>query len=165
VTRPKTAVPRALDRMRGARSVDAGDDAADELARAARQNLPEVLELLRTPRADTAALVWCLQGQTSKAVLDVLLEAAKHRESQVRWAALEGLKHFTHPAHSPVFMAALSDRSHLVKTVAVEWRARHGDVRAIAPLERLIALPSMVKTSPGLVRQARATIRRLRAKA
>ena len=52
-----------------------------------------------------------------------------------------------------------------MKTVAAEWLARHGDARAIAPLERLIALPSMVKTSPGLVRQARATIRRLHAKA
>jgi len=71
-----TAVQRALARMRQARSVDAGDDAADELARAARANLPEVIELLRTSRADTVALVWCLQGLTSKAVLDVLLEAS-----------------------------------------------------------------------------------------
>jgi len=165
VTRQKTAVRRALDRMRRARSVDEGDDAADELARAARQNLREVLELLRTSRVNTVALVWCLQGQTSNAVLDVLLEAVKHKDGQVRWAAIEGLKHFARPAHIPVFIVALSDRSHLVKTVAVEWLAQHGDARAIAPLERFIALPSMVKTSPGLVTQARTTIRRLRAKA
>ena len=66
------------------RSVDAGDDAADELARAARANLPEVIELLRRSRTDTVALVWCLQGLTSKAALDVLLEAVKHKDGQVR---------------------------------------------------------------------------------
>jgi HEAT repeat protein len=151
--------------MRQARSVDAGDDAADELARAARANLAEVLALLRTSRADTVALVWCLQGQTSDAVLDVLLEAVKHRDGQVRWAAVEGLKHFTGPAHIPVFVKALRDRSHLVKGVAVEWLARHGDARAIAPLEQLIALPSMIRTSPGMVEEARRAIGRLRASA
>ena len=142
-----TAVQRALARMRQARSVDAGDDAADELARAARANLPEVIELLRTSRADTVAPVWCLQGLTSKAVFDVLLEAVKHKDGQVRWAAVEGLKHFARPAHIPVFIAALRDRSHLVKG------------------EQLIALPSMLKTSPGMVKEARKAIRRLRANA
>jgi HEAT repeat protein len=160
-----TAVQRALAKMRRARSVDAGDDAADELARAARANLPEVLELLRTSRADTVPLVWCLQGQTTDAVLDVLLEAVKHKDAQVRWAAVEGLKHFTQPAHIPVFIAALRDRSHLVKGVAVEWLARHGDVRAIARLQQLIALPSMIKTSPGMVKEAQKAIRRLSARA
>ena len=61
-----------------------------------RQNLPEV------------ALVGCLQGHTSNAVLDVLLEAVKHKDGQVRWAAIEGLKHFARPAPIPVFIAALS---------------------------------------------------------
>src|SRR5947208_654107 len=99
-----TAVQRALARMRQARSVDAGDDAGDELARAGRANLP-------------------------------------------------------------VFIAALRDRSHLVKGVAVEWLAKHGGARAVAPLEQLIALPSMIKASPGMVKEARKAIRRLRANA
>jgi len=102
-----TAVQRALARMRQARSVD----------------LPEVIEVLRTSRADTVALVWCLQGLTSKVILDVL------------------------------------------KGVAVEWLAKHGDARAIAPLEQLIALPSMLKTSPGMVKEAQKAIRRLSARA
>jgi len=94
-----------------------------------------------------------------------LLEAVKHKDGQVRWAAVEGLKHFTQPAHIPVFIAALRDRSHLVKGVTVECLAKHGDARAIAPLEQLIALPSMTKTSPGMVKEAQKAIRRLSARA
>ena len=37
--------------------------------RAARQNLDEVLALIKTSKRDTAALVWCLQGLTSTAVV------------------------------------------------------------------------------------------------
>ena len=62
----------------------------------------------------------------------------------------------------PVFVTALKDRSHLVKGVAVEWLGEHGDVSAIAPLERLARTPSLIKNSPGTVAEAKKAVTRLR---
>jgi len=58
------AIQDALAKLRAARSREAGDEYSDELARAARQHPDEILELIRTARTDTAALVWSLQGLT-----------------------------------------------------------------------------------------------------
>lgn len=44
MTRQKTAVHRALDRMRRAGSVDEGDDAADELARESSRGAPSMVK-------------------------------------------------------------------------------------------------------------------------
>lgn len=158
-------VQQALSRLRKAKSIDEGDDYADELARAARQSLNEVIDLFYTTQEDTFALVWCLQGLTDDAVIDLYTHALKHKDQYVRWAAVEGLKYSSHPALVPIFIAALKDRSHMVKGVAVEWLRSHGDSNAIAPLERLLKLPSMIRTSPGIVNQAKEAVRLLRAKA
>jgi HEAT repeat protein len=158
-----SAVQQALAKLRRARSIDEGDDYADELAKAARQNLDEVIELYHTTESDTFALVWCLQGLTGDAVIELFTRALKHKDHQVRWAAIEGLKHSHQPSLIPVFIAALSDRAHMVKLVAVEWLTSHGDARAIAPLERLLKLRSMIKTSPGIVKEAQEAVSRLRA--
>ena len=88
-----SAVQQALSKLRTARSVDEGDDYADELARAARQNTREVIDLFYNTQGDTCALVWCLQGLTDDPVIDLFKEALRHKDSYVRWAAMEGLKH------------------------------------------------------------------------
>ena len=160
-----SAVQQALSKLRTARSVDEGDGYADELARAARQNLEEVIDLFYTTEVDTCALVWCLQGLTDDSVIDLFKDALKNKDSYVRWAAMEGLKHSSDRSLIPVFVAALKDRSHLVKAVAVEWLTSHGDSTAIGPLELLAKLPSMIKNSPGTVKQAEEAISLLREKA
>jgi HEAT repeat protein len=160
--KPMSAVQRALFKMRRARSVDEGNHCADELARAARKDLQEVIDLYRSERANAFALVWCLQGMTDDAVLDVATHALRHRDGNVRWAAAEVLKHFSRRTLIPVFIAALKDRADMVKVVAVEWLKSHGDAGAIDPLERLSKLPRMIKHSPGTVEQAKEAVRRLR---
>lgn len=160
-----SAIQQALARIRNARSVDEGDLASDELAEAARQNPAEVIALYRADGEDAFALVWSLQGLLDEPVLALFRDALRHKDSQVRWAAIEGLKHCASPALIPDFVAALKDRSEFVKPVAVEWLAVHGDARAIAPLEHLVSLPSQRKHSPGTVKSAEAALRRLRDKA
>jgi len=145
--------------------VDEGDDYADELARAARKNVKEVIDLYHTTKSDAFMLVWCLQGLTDIAVIDLYKEALTHKDHYIRWAAIEGLKHSSRRALIPIFIAALKDRSDMVKGVAVEWLKSHGDVSAIGPLVRLSKLPSMTKNSSGTVNQAEKAVRRLRAKA
>lgn len=159
-----SAVQQALSKFRKAKSVDEGDDYSDELARAARQSLSEVIDLFYTTQDDTFALVWCLQGLTNNRVIDLYKHALKHKDPYVRWAAVEGLKHSSHRELIPVFIAALKDRSHLVKAVAVDWLTSHGDSTAIDPLERISKLPSMIKTSPGIVKQAKEAVSLLRSK-
>jgi hypothetical protein len=56
--KPMSAVQRALLMMRRARSVDEGDDCADELAAAARKNPQEVIDLYYSTKDNAFALVW-----------------------------------------------------------------------------------------------------------
>jgi HEAT repeat protein len=160
-----SAIEQALAKLRKAKSIDEGDDGADELAKAARQNLDEVIELFYTTQSDTFALVWCLQGLTRAPIIELYKQALKDKDSQVRWAAIEGLKYAAQASLIPVFVAALKDRSHMVKAVAVDWLKAHGDASAIAPLERLLRLPGLIKTSPGTVKQIEKAVKHLRTKA
>ena len=160
-----SAVQQALSKLRTARSVDEGDDYSDELAKVARQNLEEVIDLYYTSERDTVALVWCLQGLKHGSVIDLFKHALKNKDWNVRWAAIEGLKHSSDRTLIPVFVAALKDRSDLVKGVAVEWLKSHGDSTAIGPLEVLTKLPSMIKNSAGTVKEAEEAINLIRAKA
>jgi len=159
-----TPIQQALLKLRKAKSVEEGDNLSDELAVLARKNLAEVIQFYYTTQSDTFALVWCLQSLTDERVRDVCTHALQHKDANVRWAAIEGLKHFTDPALIPVFITALKDRSHMVKGVAVEWLKKNGDTTAIAPLERLSIMPSMIKNSPGTVKLAKEAIAVLRAK-
>lgn len=170
-SRPKPAAPNAtserardiLARMRRARSVDEGDDLGDQLAALARRSPRTIAELYASEHQSRVLLAWCLRGSTHPAALAVLLDARRQPDAQLRWAAVEGLKHLTDPEWTPVFAEALADRYHLSKCVAVEWLAAHGDERAIGPLEKLVASATLQRTSPGLVTQARAALERLRA--
>jgi hypothetical protein len=155
-------IRKILARLRRARSVDEGDACVDELWDIARRDPQPILDAYRRSRTNRFALVWCLQGLTSDAVREVLADAVTSPEANVRWAALEGLKHFHDADLTPLFATALKDRYDMSKCVAVEWLAAHGDARAIAPLERFAALPSQIRSSPGLVKRAQATLVRLR---
>ena len=160
-----SAIQKALSKMRRARSVDEGDDCADELARAARKNIKEVIDLYHTTKSDAFALVWCLQGLTENTVIELFKQALQHKDSNVRWAAVEGLKHSSRRTLIPIFVAALKDKSDMVKVVAVDWLKSHGDASAIGPLQRLSKLPRLIRNSPGTVKEAEKAVRRLRARA
>jgi HEAT repeat protein len=150
-----SATQQVLAKLKLAKSVAEGDDISDELAQAARQNPDEVIELYYAGNENPFALVWCLQGLTDPRIIELYQHALRHKDHTVRWAAIEGLKYSANPALIPLFIAALKDQSHLVKMVAVDWLKRHGDANAVAPLEHLFSLPSLIKTSPGLINNAK----------
>jgi hypothetical protein len=156
-----SAIQEILARLSKARSIDEGDDISDELAKAARENPQEVIDLFYANHSDIFSLVWCLQGQTNEKVVHLFLDALKHMDANVRWAASEGLKHSRSSELIPVFIDALKDRSHMVKGVAVEWLKANGDARATEPLRRLTEIPSMIRTSPGIVKEAQDALARL----
>lgn len=158
-------IQRILARIHRAKSIDEGDEYSDELSRAARRNIDEVIRLFHTKRDDTFMLVWCLQGLTNPRVVEIFKQAIKHKDQYVRWAAVEGLKHSTKSELIPTFIAALNDRAHIVKLVAVEWLKVNGDASAIGPLERIIKLPGVGKDSPGIVKEAKEAVKYLRNKA
>jgi HEAT repeat protein len=161
----KSPIQAALAKLKSARSIDEGDDISDQLAKAARKNPQEIIDLYYTSAENTITFDWCLKGVTDDSVIEWFKDVLKHKDHWVRWAAIEGLKHSRRRSLIPDFIAALNDRSHMVKAVAVEWLKSHGDARAIAPLERLIKQPSMIKTSPGIIKDAQAAIERLSVKA
>jgi HEAT repeat protein len=154
-------VEEVLARLRRAKSVDEGDEYADQLAKIAKRHVAEIIDLYSTRRNQAVLLVWSLQGLLEPRVLRLFEAALKDRDAGVRWAAAEGLKHTTDRSYIPAFCAALKDRYDLVKCVAVEWLATHGDRSAIAPLRRLLSLPSFRKNSPGLVKTIERALPRL----
>jgi HEAT repeat protein len=156
-----TPIRAALAGIRSARSIDAGDEYSDQLAKAALRNPQEVIDLYHAGEEDPFTLVWCLQGQTSERVLKLLREAIHHRSSHVRWAAIAGLKHFRRPGLMSVFTAGLRDRSHFVKLGAVEWLANNGDETAIPGLRRLLTLPNLARYAPGIVTAAANAVERI----
>jgi len=158
----KSAVRRALLKMRRARSVGEGDDCMDELATLARQNPRDVIDLYYSTKNNAFALIWCLQGMTNNQVIGVARHALRHRDGHVSWAAAAVLKHSARRTLIPDFIAALKDPSYMVKGIAVEWLKSHGDASAIGPLEQLSKLPRMIRHSPGTVKQAKSAVRRLR---
>lgn len=157
-----SSIQSALARLHRARSVDEGDECAEELARAARQNIGEVIALYPAAGRDAGALVTSLHGLTERRVIEFFTEALKHRDKYVRWAAIEGLKYAPDPALAPLFIGALKDRADLVRLVAVEWLKLHGTPSAIGPLEHLSRLPSLIKYSPGTVALAAEALNALR---
>lgn len=158
-------VQQAFSRFQKARSRDEADTYIAELAKAARQNPHEVIALFHTTKKNQFALVWCLHGLTDDAVIELYKRALNEKEKYVRWAAIEGLKYSSQPTLIPTFIAALNDRSPSVQGVAVEWLKTHGDSRAVGPLERLSKLPSLIKNSPGITKQAIEAVRLIREKA
>jgi HEAT repeat protein len=157
-----SAIQEALLKIRKATSKDEYEDSIDELGRAARQNLDEVIRLFHTTQRNAFEIVWCLHGLIEDRVIDIYTHALRHKDKRIRWAAIEGLKYSFDRALIPLFIAALRDRDHSVKHVAVTWLASHGDARAIGPLERLAKLPGMIKSSPGTVEQAKNAVSTLR---
>ena len=159
-----TDVQRVLAKLRKAKTRDEADLLTGELARAAQQSPVEVVDLYYTRRKQIFSLVWCLHGLKNEAVIDLYQHALNHKDKYVRWAAIEGLAYSHEPALNAVFVAALKDRSPMVKGVAVEWLKSHGDSTALGPLERLVGLPSLATIAPGIVKQAKAAMRLIRAR-
>jgi HEAT repeats len=144
------------------RSRDQYEEQLAELARQAVEHTHEIIALYQAGVFDQMSLVWCLHGQSSNAVIDLFHEALKHSNPYVRWAAAEGIEQSGRSDQAAVFVDALKDRSHLVKSVAVRYLKRHGDASALHGLTHLAGLKSMRSNQSGTVKTAEEAIKAIR---
>lgn len=152
----------ALRSLAQSRSRDQYDERLAALARLAVDYPNEIIALYHAGALEQFSLVWCLQGQSSNAVIALFHEALKHSNKYVRWAAAEGLDKSGRRDQAAVFAEALKDRSHLVKGAAVGYLKRHGDASALPGLTHLAGLKSMRSNSPGTVKTAEEAIKAIR---
>jgi HEAT repeat protein len=152
----------ALRSLAQSRSRDQYEERLAALARLAVEHSNEIISLYHAGAFDQMPLVWCLQGQSSNAVIDLFHEALKHSNPYVRWAAAEGIDKSGRRDQAAVFVEALKDRSHLVKGVAVGYLKRHGDASALPGLTHLAGLKSMRSNGPGTVKAAEEAIKAIR---
>lgn len=155
-------VDLALKSLAQARSRDQSDERLAALSTLAVEHSNEIVSLYHAAAFDEFSLVWCLQGQSSKAVIDLFHEALQHGNPYVRWAAAVGLDKSGLTDQATAFVEALRDRSHSVKGVAVEYLKRHGDESALLGLTHLAGLKSMRRSSPGIVKTAEEAITAIR---
>jgi HEAT repeat protein len=152
----------ALRSLAQSRSRDHYEERLAALARLAVAHSHAIIALYHAGAFDPMPLVWCLQGQSSPAVMDLFHEALKHSNPYVRWAAAEGLDKSGRSDQAAVFVEALKDRSPLVKGVAVGYLQRHGDASALPGLTHLAGLKSLRRHSPGTVKTAEEAINAIR---
>ena len=152
----------ALGSLAQSHSRDQYEERLAALARLAVEHPNEIIALYHAGAFDQMPLVWCLQGQSSNAVIDLFHEALKHSNQYVRWAAAEGIDRSGRRDQVAVFVEALKDRSHLVRGVAVGYLKRHGDASALPGLTYLAGLKSMRRNSPGTVKTAEEAIKAIR---
>jgi hypothetical protein len=156
------AIDLALRSLAQSHSRDHYEERLAALARLAVEYPNDIMALYHAGAFDHMSLVWCLQGQSSNAVMDLFHEALKHSNPYVRWAAAEGIDKSGRRDQAAVFVEAIKDRSHLVKGVAVEYLKRHGDASALPGLMHLAGLKSMRRNSPGTVKTAEEAIKAIR---
>jgi HEAT repeat protein len=111
------------------RSRDQYEERLAALARRAGEYSHEIIALYHAGAFDQMPLVWCLQGQSSNAVIDLFCEALKHSNQYVRWAAAAGIDKSGRSDQAAVFVEALKDRSHLVR--ASPWGTCSGMARRL----------------------------------
>ena len=133
------------------------------LAQAARAKPDEIISIFRRGGFEPIPLVWCLHGHASPIVTCFFSELLAHRDQYVRWAAAEGLVASGRSNFEPQFIAALRDRSDLVKGVAVYYLRRHGSRRSLPALRHVLTLKGLSKRSPGILSEAKAAIGRIQA--
>jgi HEAT repeat protein len=98
-------------------------------------------------------LVFALDGAPRTKVVPTLCLAAKHRNEFVRWAAVSVLAHFGTKDTAEAITGALRDRSHMVKSEAVDALRKKKRLRTpavVEPLRRIVANSVIRKHSPGL---------------
>lgn len=152
---------RALRRVSEARSRDEAHEAICDLAEVAPRYIEALDVLYESNTYPRMPLIWCLIGQTSKPAFDLFSKAIKDRDQYTRWAAATALSRCRHRGASSLLVSALKDRSHLVKSKAVDAMAlaRFRDPAAIPQLKKIIASSYLQRVAPGMVRSAKKALR------
>ena len=92
------------------------------------------------------------------------IEHMSDKDQYVRWVSAECLKMTESERAIPHLVKAPKDRSHLVKSVAVEAMGTFGDERALKGLEHILTLKSIQKDSPGMISDAKEAIKSIKSR-
>ena len=104
-------------------------------------------------------LIWCLIGHASHEAVQLFAKAIKDEDQYTRWAAAEALSKCRASDASALLVAALKDRSHLVKGTAVDAMAKFNDPAAIPQLKKITESKYLQRHAPGIVKSARKALR------
>jgi HEAT repeat protein len=85
-----------------------------------------------------SSLIWALGGLRQVAVVKTLVEHSKHKDLWVRWAAVEGLARCRKESRLQPLLAALGDRSDMVRFSALLGLVKVADRSAIEPLKHYL---------------------------
>jgi len=148
-----------LTRLKRARTRDEHDDMLAELGTIAPKYIDELDRLYDSNRYDRMPLIWCLIGETNGHTVRLFSKAIKDKDQYTRWAAAIALTKCRTRKASALLVAALKDRSHLVKHVAVDSMSIFRDPAAVSQLQKIVASKHLQKTAPGIVASARKALR------
>jgi HEAT repeat protein len=104
-------------------------------------------------------LIWSLLGQTTTPAIELFSKAINDKDQYTRWAAATGLSGVGTRGASYLLVAALKDRSHLVKGAAVDAMLKFRDPAAVPQLKKIIESEYLQKNAPGIVSSARKALR------
>jgi HEAT repeats len=147
-TRGQAGVDAVLDALEGKHGHtpksrhprDVHDDLLSGLHAIGQVNPDPLIDALGRRPQHAFALIWVMGGSRREAVVEKLVEYSKHKDLYVRWAAVEGLGRYRKKSLLPHLLAALRDRSDMVRFSALTGLAKVADRTAIEPLKRYLAI-------------------------
>lgn len=147
-----------LGKMEAAGSRDKHDSCSDELAKIAPKYIPEIDVLFDSGTYYRMPLIWCLIGCSDPKAIDLFQKALADRDQYTRWAAVEALAMCGGSIPSRLLVAALKDRSHMVKGTAVRAMVKFRDADAVPQLKKIIASKHLNQAAPGIVESAKTAL-------
>ncbi len=127
-----------LTRLKLAQSRDEHDEVMGELSDIAPLHIEALDELYDSNIYYRMPLIWSLLGQTTTPAIALFSKAINDKDQYTRWAAATGLSGVRTRGASSLLVAALKDRSHLVKGVAVDAMLKFRDPAAVPQLKKII---------------------------
>ncbi len=118
---------------------DVYDDLAGGLDAIAKQSPDPLIRALERRPEQAEIIIWILGGSRRADVTQLLVTHAKHKEAEVRWAAVAGLARTRRKSVQQPLLDALRDRSDLVRFSALLGLKKVADHQAIEPLRRYLA--------------------------
>lgn len=126
-------------------------DTVSDLYSAFAKRIPDAVIDRRDVIGDTQVF-WALGAAKGRRSIDVLIGGLTNKNQYSRWAAAESLIRRKSKRAVPALIAALKDRSSMVKFTIVQSMKAHETFRspdALPALRRIIASKSVQKRSPG----------------
>ena len=148
----------AIERMGHAKDRDDHHQLLCSLSPIAARHIQEISVAFSTQGFPKFEVLWSLIGSTSLPAVDLFSRAIKDRDPYTRWAASEALAKCDSPLATDCLVAALKDRSTLVKGVAVAAMSRLKSRAAIKQLRKIVQSKHMQTHSPGIVKDAAAAL-------